>query len=71
MYPYNKYYDDDNEREEARTYEFMTPKEVMEELSIGKNTFYALVNEGKLPAFRIGKQWRVRRSDLMAWLPAG
>ncbi len=68
MYPYdNDNYDD--ERDETRTYEFMTPKEVMEELAIGKNTFYALVNEGKLPAFRIGKQWRVRREDLLAWRP--
>ncbi len=69
MYPYdNDNYDD--EREETRIYEFLTPKEVMEELAIGKNTFYALVNEGKLPAFRIGRrQWRVKRSDLMNWKP--
>ncbi len=60
------YYED---QEEVRIYEYMTPKEVMEELAIGKNTFYTLVNEGKLPAFRIGKQWRVRRSELMSWKP--
>ncbi len=67
MYPYDDSYD---EREETRIYEFMTPKEVMEELAIGKNTFYALVNEGKLPAFRVGRrQWRVKRSDLMNWTP--
>ena len=45
-------------------YEFLTPKEVMQELCIGKNTFYRLVNSGELPAFRIGKLWRVRRDDL-------
>ncbi len=67
MYPYdNDNYDD--EREETRIYEFLTPKEVMEELAIGKNTFYALVNEGKLTSFRVGRrQWRVKRSDLMNW----
>lgn len=65
MYPYDDNYDD--EREETRTYEFLTPKEVMEELAIGKNTFYRLVSAGELPAFRIGKQWRVRRTDLMNW----
>ena len=44
--------------------EFLTPKEVMNLLYIGKNTFYKLVNSGELPAFRLGKQWRVKRSDL-------
>ncbi len=45
-------------------YEFLTPREVMQALCIGRNTFYRLVNSGDLPAFRIGKLWRVRRSDL-------
>ena len=36
-------------------YEFLTPKEVMNLLCVGKNTFYRLVNSGELPAFRIGK----------------
>lgn len=44
--------------------EFLTPEEVMNLLWIGRNTFYKLVNSGKLPAFRIGKLWRVRREDL-------
>lgn len=65
--PYFEDYSD--EREEERTYEFLTPKEVMEELAVGKNTFYRLVNSGELPAFRVGKQWRVKRSELMAWKP--
>jgi excisionase family DNA binding protein len=64
MYSYNE-----DEQEEQREYEFMTPKEVMEELAIGRNQFYALASEGKIPAFRIGKQWRVKRADLMAWKP--
>lgn len=49
---------------EDMEYEFLTPREVMQALCIGRNTFYRLVNSGDLPAFRIGKLWRVRRSDL-------
>ena len=44
--------------------EYLTPTEVQSLLYIGKNTFYKLVNTGKLPAFRVGKQWRVRRDDI-------
>lgn len=64
-YPY--YEDFSDEREQERTYEFLTPTEVMEELGIGRNTFYRLVNSGELPAFRIGKLWRVKRSELEKW----
>lgn len=67
-YPY--YEDFFDEREQERTYEFLTPAEVMEELGIGRNTFYRLVNSGELPAFRIGKLWRVKRSELETWRPA-
>ena len=44
--------------------EYLTPREVMELLYIGRNAFYKLVNSGALPAVRVGKQWRVRREDL-------
>ena len=44
--------------------EILTPIEVMNILFIGKNSFYRLVNSGELPAFRIGKLWRVSREAL-------
>lgn len=47
--------------------EYLTPREVMELLAIGKNTFYKMVQSGKLPAFRVGKQWRVKRADMEQW----
>ena len=44
------------EREDAdyeeQINEFLTPREVMELLAIGKNTFYKMVQSGQLPAFR-------------------
>ncbi len=60
----NFYYDESLEEIEN---EYLTPKEVMNLLYIGRNTFYKLVNSGELPAFRIGKLWRVRREDLRNW----
>ena len=47
--------------------EYLTPREVMNLLYIGKNTFYKLVNSGQLPAFRVGKLWRVRRDDIASY----
>ncbi|EOQ38715.1 helix-turn-helix domain-containing protein [Butyricicoccus pullicaecorum] len=62
-----KYFDITCEQDEEMLdveYEFLTPREVMNLLCIGKSTFYRLVHSGELPAFRIGKLWRVKRSDL-------
>lgn len=44
--------------------EYLTPREVMDLLAIGKNTFYKMVQSGQLPAFRVGRQWRVKREEL-------
>lgn len=65
---YQPYYEDfSDERDGGPAYDFLTPKEVMDELAIGRNTFYRLVNSGELPAFRIGKLWRVKRTNLEQW----
>ena len=48
--------------------EYLTPTEVQQLLYIGRNTFYKLVNSGELPAFRIGKLWRVSRKALVNYL---
>lgn len=58
------YYENDYSYEDEIENEYLTPKEVMSLLYIGRNTFYKLVNSGELPAFRLGKLWRVRREDL-------
>lgn len=42
--------------------------EVREILSIGRNTVYALCASGKLPALRVGKQWRVSKEALLGYL---
>lgn len=44
--------------------EIMTVNEVAEYLKISEVTTYKLVQEGKIPAFKIGRHWRVMRIDL-------
>ena len=50
--------------------EILTPNEVADYLCIHINTAYKLIHQGLLPAFRVGKSWRIRRADLLA-LTAG
>lgn len=44
-------------------YEYMmSAQEVCEVLRIGHNTLYALLNEGKLCAFRCGRIWKIPKA---------
>lgn len=47
---------------------FLTTEEVLEYLQVNLRTVYRLIKAGKLPAVRVGRQWRFRKADLDAWL---
>lgn len=51
--------------------QFMTTDEVLEYLHLNLKTVYRLIKSGKLPAVRVGRQWRFRKRDLDAWLETG
>lgn len=50
--------------------ELMTPREVAETMRVSTMTVYRLVKTGTLPAIRVGKHLRIRRTDLRAYLDA-
>lgn len=47
---------------------FLTTEEVLEYLQVNLRTVYRLIKAGKLPAVRVGRQWRFRKSDIDARL---
>ena len=47
---------------------FLTTEEVLSYLKITPRTIYRLIRSGELPAVRIGRQWRFRRTDLDRWV---
>ena len=46
----------------------LTVAEVAAYLKISPTTVWRHCVQGKLPAFRIGRQWRVERRDLEVWI---
>lgn len=48
--------------------DLLTRKEVQRILSVGKNTILALIRAGALPAFKIGKSYRIRKDDLIEFI---
>lgn len=49
---------------------FLTTEEVLEYLQVNLRTIYRLIKAGKIPAVRVGRQWRFRKRDIDAWLDA-
>jgi excisionase family DNA binding protein len=47
--------------------EILTVKEVGEALRVHPSTLYRLVREGRIPAFRVGSDWRFRKEGIVRW----
>lgn len=52
----------------AKAKQVMTVKEIAEYLDVHPMTIYKYVQEGKIPAFKIGASWRIRRDSIKKWM---
>jgi excisionase family DNA binding protein len=50
--------------------EILKLPEVAQLLKVAEKTVYTMAQRGDLPAFKVGGQWRFRRTDLDAWIDA-
>ena len=48
--------------------EVLTIKDVCDLLQVHQATLYKMVKQGKIPAFRIGSDWRFRKDAIMRWM---
>lgn len=48
--------------------DILTIREVADYLKVTERTLYRLVQDGKVPAFKVGNSWRFRREDLERWI---
>lgn len=48
--------------------EIMTISQVAEYLQISEMTTYKLVQNREIPAFKIGRHWRVKKEDLSEYI---
>jgi excisionase family DNA binding protein len=47
---------------------FLTTEEVLDYLQVNIRTVYRLIKAGRIPAVRVGRQWRFRKRDIETWL---
>jgi len=48
--------------------ELLTAAETCRYLKITPRTLYQYIQDRRMPAFKLGKEWRFMRSDLEQWL---
>ncbi len=48
--------------------ELLTTRQLMDLLHLDRTTIYRMLNDGQLPAVRVGGQWRFPRDAVDAWL---
>ena len=53
---------------ETASKQFLTVEEVARRFGVNVTTIYRLVHRGKLPAFKIGHQWRFSEARLEEWI---
>ncbi len=47
---------------------FLTPQEVSDLLRVSVYTVRRWIKEGNLPAYKVGRGWRIRESEVGEWL---
>lgn len=52
----------------AKPKEVMTIKDVAHFLDVHPMTVYKYVKGGKIPAFKVGANWRIRRNSIRKWI---
>ena len=51
--------------------ETLTPHEISKILKLHPFTVTRLAREGKIPAFKVGGVWRIRRDQFERWIESG
>ena len=55
----------------ARAERWLSVEEIAKHLSISKETVYRWVESGRMPAHKVGKQWRFQSTEVDEWVRSG
>ena len=50
--------------------EVITPKQLADFLQVSDQTVKRAIKAGKLEAFKVGKDWRIEKEEVIKWLKA-
>lgn len=50
---------------------WLSVQEISEHLGLSKETIYRWLEKGKIPAHKVGKQWKFKASEVDKWVVDG
>ncbi len=50
---------------------WLSISEICKHLGVSNDTVYKWINKHSLPAYRVGKLWKFKKSQVDAWVEAG
>jgi excisionase family DNA binding protein len=51
--------------------EWLTVQDVADYLKLGKTKIYQYVQQGRIPGYKVGGQWRFQRTEIDEWIRSG
>lgn len=50
---------------------WLTVEQIAEYLQMSTSSIYKMAQRGKIPAYKVGKQWRFRKEEIDRWIKEG
>ncbi|RKY95828.1 MAG: hypothetical protein DRQ06_02845 [Candidatus Hydrothermota bacterium] len=47
---------------------WLTLDQIAEYLQMSTSSIYKMAQKGKIPAYKVGRQWRFRKEEIDAWI---
>jgi len=47
---------------------WLTLEQIAEYLQLNTSSIYKIAQTGKIPAYKVGRQWRFRKEEIDAWV---
>jgi len=47
---------------------WLTLEQIAEYLQMSTSSIYKMAQKGKIPAYKVGKQWRFRKEEIDRWI---
>ena len=50
---------------------WLTIEQIAEYLQMSTSSIYKMAQKGKIPAYKVGRQWRFRKEEIDRWIKKG
>jgi len=57
-----------NKQEELNMNKWLTLEQIAEYLQMSTSSIYKMAQAGKIPSYKIGRQWRFKKEEIDRWV---